>query len=99
MVLLDEMQRRVSDFLERANGSTFLEISRGNLKSMNLNVPANSTALAALHDALDSLHERAARAFAESATLAELRDMLLPELLSGRLTAEPAHELVESGPR
>lgn len=83
--LLDEMQRRIPDMLDRANGSTFQELSRGNFKQMTLQVPIDPAAFQRLDSALNPLHERAARAASESDTLAELRDVLLPELLSGRL--------------
>jgi type I restriction enzyme S subunit len=92
--LLDEMQRRVPDMLDRANGSTFLELSRGNFKQMELDVPVDSAAFAKLDSTLDALHKRAARAASESDTLAQLRDALLPELLSGRLRV--AEELMET---
>lgn len=83
--LLDEMRRRVPDMLDRANGSTFLELSRGNFEAMDLRVPGDPQRVEVLHDRLDPLHRRAAQAAAESRSLAELRDALLPELLSGRL--------------
>jgi type I restriction enzyme S subunit len=42
------------------------------------------------------LRRRAARAEAESVTLASLRDALLPEVLSGRLRVPAAEDLVEA---
>jgi type I restriction enzyme S subunit len=44
---------------------------------------------------LDALLARAAAASAESRKLAELRDMLLPELLSGRIRAPEASEAID----
>lgn len=92
--LLDEMIRRVPEMLDRANGSTFLELSRSNFKAMELKVPDDNEALRRLNEVLDPLHRRAAQAAEESNDLAALRDTLLPELLSGRLRVREAEDRV-----
>ncbi len=94
--LFHELRSRIDDLLDRANGSTFLEISRGSFKDMRLRVPTDPSTLDRLHVELDPLHERAAAAARESMKLVELCDALLPELLSGRLCVPEAEELVES---
>lgn len=81
--LFEEMRSRVPEFIDHANGSTFLEISRGNFKALPLTVPQDRD-LTQLDQLLSPLHHKAAQAVAESARLAGLRDVLLPELLSGR---------------
>lgn len=82
--LFEEMRSRVPEFLDNANGSTFLEISRGRFKELPLEVPADE-AIAALDDTLAPLHDKAAQLVQETMALEELRDTLLPELLSGRI--------------
>lgn len=96
--LLEEMRFRVPDFMDHANGSTFLEISRGNFKRLPLKVPADSE-LAELDDLLGPLHRKAAQLTSESERLTGLRDLLLPELLSGRLRALEAAEVMSGGCR
>lgn len=93
--LFEEMRARVPEMLDRANGSTFMELSRGNFKLMPVGVPDEAT-IAKLHSALAPLHTKAAQLDRESSRLADLRDTLLPELLSGRVRAPEAREAVEA---
>lgn len=82
--LFEEMRSRVEEFRDNANGSTFLEISRGRFKELPLVAP-RPEAIAKLDRKLRPLHCKAAQLAVESNRLAILRDTLLPELLSGRL--------------
>lgn len=82
--LFEEMRSRVGEFRDNANGSTFLEISRGRFKELSLSVP-RSEDLDQLHARIRPLHVKAAQLSKESARLAMLRDTVLPELLSGRI--------------
>lgn len=82
--LLEEMRSRVPEFLDNANGSTFLEISRGRFKELALEVPADA-AIDALDRMLAPLHKKAVQLAQEAAALGDLRDSLLPAVLSGRL--------------
>lgn len=79
--------------LDLANGSTFLEISRGNFKSMPVPRP-EVPALEILDQLLSPLHAWCAATVTESARLAQLRDTLLPPLLSGKLRVGTAGVLV-----
>jgi len=93
--LFEEMRMRVPEMLDRANGSTFLELSRRNFKEMTLQVPSEKDR-DRLTDEVEPLHRVAAQRSQESRGLAELRDALLPELLSGRIRVPEAREAVES---
>jgi type I restriction enzyme S subunit len=93
--LFEEMRMRVPEMLDRANGSTFLELSRRNFKEMILQVPSERD-LDRLTDEVEPLHRLAAQRSRESRGLAELRDALLPELLSGRIRVPEAGEAVKS---
>lgn len=84
--LFEEMRSRVDEFLDNANGSTFLEISRGRFKELPLEVP-EPEAIAILDEQVGPLHRKAAQLALESDRLTALRDALLPELLSGRVRA------------
>ena len=84
--LFEEMRSRVDEFLDNANGSTFLEISRGRFKELPLEVP-EPEAIALLDEQVGPLHRKAAQLALESDRLTALRNALLPELLSGRVRA------------
>jgi len=90
--LFEEMRSRVDEFRDNANGSTFLEISRGRFKELPLALP-QPDAIIQLDVQIRPLHLKAAQLALESARLAHLRNALLPELLSGRVTM-PVEEVV-----
>ncbi|MET9193895.1 hypothetical protein ABZX60_11425 [Streptomyces olivaceus] len=64
------------------------------LAALELLLPADAHR-AALRATLDALENRADHGQAESATLAELRDSLLPQLMTGRLRVRDAEAVVE----
>jgi type I restriction enzyme S subunit len=72
------------EIVSRANGSTFLEISKTNFRPIPVVCPTS-----AVMDAFDRqarpLYERIVECARESHTLADLRDTLLPRLLSGEV--------------
>jgi restriction endonuclease S subunit/predicted GIY-YIG superfamily endonuclease len=82
------------EIVSRANGSTFLEISKASFRSISTVTPA-----ADIMDAFDRVtrpmylkvveHER------ESRTLAALRDTLLPKLISGELRVKDAEAFLK----
>lgn len=86
--------RRV-DVRPQITGAVQPKLNMGNLKSVELEVPDGSDRerVEAEVAPLLSIVRNAAD---ESRTLAELRDALLPELLSGRLRVPVAEEIVES---
>ncbi len=79
--------------LSRANGSTFLEISKSNFRPIPLSAPA-SPVLDAFATLADPLHRRIVANARESATLAALRDTLLPKLISGEVRVPQAERFV-----
>lgn len=82
--LFEEMRSRVPEFLDNATGSTFMELSRGRFKELPLAVPGRE-AVDELASRLDPLHAKAAQLANESTQLGRVRDVLLPELMSGRI--------------
>ena len=68
----------------RANGTTFLEVSKANFRILPIVVPSTKT-LEAFEVFAGSLFARVIANLEESRTLATLRDSLLPKLLSGEL--------------
>ncbi len=91
--VFEEMRSRVGEFIDHANGSTFLEISRGTFKALPLLVP-DDAAISSLQSALTPLHSKASQLVSETYELVRLRDALLPELLSGAVWIRGEGELI-----
>jgi type I restriction enzyme, S subunit len=70
-------------------GGTRQAITKGQLESFELIIPSEKL-LKKFKELTDSWYEKIATNLAESRTLAELRDSLLPKLLSGELTLPTA---------
>jgi type I restriction enzyme S subunit len=94
MWLFHEMRSRVPDYVAMANGATFLELSRGRFKSMLMTV-GTADAMAQFGERVRPLHAAARHAIGENLTLGELRDTLLPGLMSGRLRVKDVERQVE----
>jgi type I restriction enzyme S subunit len=82
------------DIVSRANGSTFLEISKANFRPILVVTPSAEVMLA-LEKMARPLYERIVECARESRTLAALRDTLLPNLISGRLRLNNMKESIE----
>ncbi|HQU69072.1 MAG TPA: restriction endonuclease subunit S [Albidovulum sp.] len=74
--------------LAKANGSTFQEISKGNFRSLPVVVPS-APVMHAFDAIAQPLYERIAKNERESRTLAQTRDLLLPQLMSGQILVQP----------
>ena len=72
------------DILARANGSTFLEISKSNFRPIPVVVPV-APLMRAFDDIARPLHDRLVLSELESRSLVALRDALLPQLISGEV--------------
>ena len=81
------------DIVSRANGSTFLEISKANFRPIPVVVPT-AEVMEAFDHLARPLHERMVSCARESRTLAALRDTLLPKLISGELRLRDAERLL-----
>ncbi|WP_079134784.1 restriction endonuclease subunit S [Streptomyces sp. EN16] len=93
--LLHEMRSRVDEMVSLSNGSTFLELSRKNFKAMQIRLPERSE-IEGFARKVAPLHASAAQSSKENRTLATLRDILLPQLMSGRLRVKDAEKIVEN---
>ncbi|MEV4399984.1 restriction endonuclease subunit S [Nonomuraea sp. NPDC049607] len=85
-------QPEIEGLGEGSTGQT--ELSRSKLGSLEISLPTPEQQRR-LRPQLDSLEERADYALRESLTLAELRDALLPQLMSGHLRVRDAEKIVE----
>lgn len=77
----------------RASGTTFPEISKAAFRPIPMLVP-HPAVLTAWESLVGPLYDRVRANLEESRTLAELRDLLLPKLLSGELRVRDAEKLV-----
>lgn len=80
--------------LSRANGSTFLEISKANFRPIPV-VSSSGPVMAAFDRQVRPLYERVVAAERESQTLTALRDSLLPRLISGELRVPDPESFLE----
>ena len=72
------------EIVSRANGSTFLEISKANFRPIPVVTPSDCV-MQQFEQLVRPLHERIVNNVCQSRTLAALRDALLPKLISGEL--------------
>lgn len=83
------------EIMRRAGGTTFAEISKRSFRPLPILVPP-----AWIHDEwhrlAEAVHKKIVHNLKESRTLAELRDLLLPKLLSGEIRLAEAEEAVEA---
>lgn len=82
------------DILARANGSTFLEISKSNFRPIKLVAPPNPV-FAAFDKLVRPIYGRVVSNKRESRTLSALRDLLLPKLISGELRIRNTRGVIE----
>ena len=78
-----------------ANGSTFQEISKSNFRPIPVVVPSEPV-LASFTQSADSLYRQMAENERESRSLAQLRDTLLPKLISGELRIPDAEAFLKA---
>ncbi len=77
-----------------ADGGAYPAVRPSVIGELTVNVPTDERLMNAYHGIAGSLYELAARNREESRTLAELRDTLLPELISGRTRVPDAEKVV-----
>ena len=90
--LFHEMRRRVREFYDYANGATFMELSRGNFKKIRVHLSDYNT-MSRFGERVRPLHDSARLALQENETLTDLRDTLLPKLMSGQLSVVEVAEM------
>jgi type I restriction enzyme S subunit len=83
------------EIVSRANGSTFLEISKSNFRPIPLVTPS-TTVMQKFEQLIRPHYDRIVNCVRESGSLAALRDSLLPKLLSGELRVGDAERIAES---
>lgn len=95
LLVLNWVRHSLPEILSRANGSTFLEISKASFRPIPFVVPS-SEVIAAFDLVVRPFYERLVSNERESATLQSIREALLPKLISGKVRVPGAEKLVGS---
>ncbi len=83
------------EIVSHANGSTFMEISKANFRSIHAVAPSISV-MEAIDRLSRPLYRKVVEHERESRNLAALRDVLLPKLISGEIRIRNAERLIET---
>ena len=94
MFLLSWLRSNMEKIIERANGSTFLEISKKNFKPIPFLRPSEKV-LTLFNIPANSIHRKIVNCVSNTNYLTNLRDTLLPKLISGELRIPAAEKLTE----
>lgn len=84
MYILYNLQSRKEEIIANANGSTFLEISKGRFRKMKMLLPTDDL-LMAFESKCEEIFDAIYTLELSSASLARQRDLLLPRLMSGKI--------------
>jgi type I restriction enzyme S subunit len=85
------VKENLDTIISHANGSTFLEISKGNFRKIEALLP-DTRAARAFSELVAPMFQQIANATKESKTLAAIRDALLPKLISGEVPLKDAQQ-------
>src|SRR5262249_7947377 len=81
----------MDEILSRAGGTTFSEINKANFRPIRILVPDRQT-IEKYNETVSPLHDKLVENLQEIRTLATLRDLLLPKLLSGEISVKLAEK-------
>ena len=82
--VLNWLKENMEEIIGRANGTTFLEISKSNFRPMKIIVPSPEK-MKAFVETVEPLYQKIVANLKESRTLGSLRDSLLPKLIRGEV--------------
>jgi type I restriction enzyme S subunit len=82
--VLSWVRENLPAIIDRANGTTFLEISKSNFKPMEVIIPPSKVLIKFIQQ-VEPLYAQIGNNEQQSRTLAQIRDSLLPKLMSGAL--------------
>jgi type I restriction enzyme S subunit len=89
------LQQTVAELQQRTHGSVFDTITRATFDGLRVTSPRKDS-LAAFEAVVSPLFELLLASLHESSKLAELRDYLLPKLLSGAVRVKDAERIMET---
>lgn len=87
LFMLFWLKENMESVKSRANGSTFQEISKSSFREVEITVPSNSLR-GKFNEVAEPMFEKIVANEVESYSLAEIRDSLLPRLISGKIRVD-----------
>jgi type I restriction enzyme S subunit len=82
--ILNWLKDNMEEIIGRANGTTFLEISKSNFRPMPIFIPSPEK-MQEFVNTVEPMYQKIVANLKESRTLASLRDTLLPKLMRGEV--------------
>lgn len=83
--MLFDLKNRKDEIIGNANGSTFLEISKGKFRQMKIKIPKDEKVLLDFENEFEILFKIIENLLKQNTKLREARDILLPRLMSGEI--------------
>lgn len=83
--MLFDLKNRKEEIIGNANGSTFLEISKGKFRQMKIKLPKDERVLIEFEKEFDIIFNLIENLLKQNTKLREARDILLPRLMSGEI--------------
>lgn len=83
--MLFDLKNRKEEIIGNANGSTFLEISKGKFRQMKIKLPKDEKVLIEFDNEFALIFNLIENLLKQNAKLREARDILLPKLMNGQI--------------
>jgi len=83
--MLFDLKNRKEEIIGNANGSTFLEISKGKFRQMKIKLPKDEKVLIEFEKEFEVIFNLIENLLKQNTKLREARDILLPRLMSGEI--------------
>jgi type I restriction enzyme S subunit len=83
--MLFDLKNRKEEIIGNANGSTFLEISKGKFRQMKIKLPKFEGVLIEFEKEFETLFNLIENLLKQNTKLREARDILLPRLMNGQI--------------
>lgn len=83
--MLFDLKNRKEEIIGNANGSTFLEISKGKFRQMKIKLPKDEKVLIEFEKEFEVIFNFIENLLKQNTKLREARDILLPKLMNGQI--------------
>lgn len=83
--MLFDLKNRKEEIIGNANGSTFLEISKGKFRQMKIKLPKDEKVLIDFENEFEVTFNFIENLLKQNSKLREARDILLPKLMNGQI--------------
>lgn len=83
--MLFDLKNRKEEIIGNANGSTFMEISKGKFRQMRIKLPKDENILIEYENEFEVVFNLIENLLKQNTKLREARDILLPRLMSGAI--------------